>query len=86
MVTALLHFIEDEAEITGKFFGRYIHTNNDVIGVAQHLNEQGYQKKVNQNGWLGRFTGSFADRVLYNPVYMSKIAGTELFSCKTVPW
>lgn len=74
LVDGELVVAEDEAEIIRKIFDRYIHTNDGVHGVAEYLNKHGYQKKVRQNGHLEKFSRSFVDRVLDNPVYMGKIA------------
>ena len=65
---------EGEAEVIRKIFERYLHTNDDVHGVAEYLNKHGYQKKIRQNGSMQQFSYSFLDGLLDNPVYMGKIA------------
>mgnify|MGYP002512127802 FL=1 len=65
---------EDEVEVIRAIFGRYIHTNDGVSGVAKYLNSRGYTKKLRQNGTIPGFSASFVKAVLDNPVYMGKIA------------
>ena len=65
---------EDEAVAIRMIFDRYIHTSDGIHGVAEYLNNHGFQKKVRQNGYLQLFSRSFVDGVLDNPVYMGKIA------------
>ena len=52
----------------------YIHTNEGVAGVAKYLNRNGYTKKLRQNNTIPGFSRDFVKNVLYNPVYMGKIA------------
>ena len=51
-----------------------IHTNEGVTGVAKYLNRNGYVKKLRQNNTIPGFSRDFVKNVLYNPVYMGKIA------------
>ena len=55
-------------------YDRYIHTNEGVAGVAKYLNRNGYTKKLRQNNTIPGFSRDFVKNVLYNPVYMGKIA------------
>ena len=55
-------------------FGRYIHTNDGINGVANYLNNHGYTKKLRQNGTIQGFSSSFIKKIIDNPVYMGKIA------------
>ena len=65
---------EDEAEVIRVIYDRYIHTNEGVAGVAKYLNRNGYTKKLRQNNTIPGFSRDFVKNVLYNPVYMGKIA------------
>ena len=65
---------EDEAEVIRVIYDRYIHTNEGVAGVAKYLNRNGYVKKLRQNNTIPGFSRDFVKNVLYNPVYMGKIA------------
>ena len=65
---------EDEVEVIRVIYDRYIHTNEGVAGVAKYLNRNGYTKKLRQNNTIPGFSRDFVKNVLYNPVYMGKIA------------
>ena len=65
---------EDEVEVIRVIYDRYIHTNEGVAGVAKYLNRNGYVKKLRQNNTIPGFSRDFVKNVLYNPVYMGKIA------------
>ena len=65
---------EDEVEVIRIIFDRYIHTNDGINGVAKYLNNNGYTKKLRQNGTIPGFSARFVTKVLVNPVYMGKIA------------
>ncbi len=65
---------EDEVEVIRVIYDRYIHTNEGVTGVAKYLNRNGYTKKLRQNNTIPGFSRDFVKNVLYNPVYMGKIA------------
>ena len=65
---------EDEVEVIRVIYDRYIHTNEGVAGVAKYLNRNGYVKKLRQNNTTPGFSRDFVKNVLYNPVYMGKIA------------
>ena len=61
-------------EVIRVIYDRYIHTNEGVAGVAKYLNRNGYTKKLRQNNTIPGFSRDFVKNVLYNPVYMGKIA------------
>ena len=61
-------------EVIRVIYDRYIHTNEGVAGVAKYLNRNGYVKKLRQNNTIPGFSRDFVKNVLYNPVYMGKIA------------
>lgn len=65
---------EDEVEVIRVIYDRYIHTNEGVAGVTKYLNRNGYTKKLRQNNTIPGFSRDFVKNVLYNPVYMGKIA------------
>lgn len=69
-----LFIADDEVEIIKTIFDRYIHTNDGINGVAKYLNDNGYVKKLRQNGTIPGFSANFVKDVLDNPVYMGKIA------------
>ena len=68
------HTTEDEVDVIRTIFDRYIHTNDGVSGVAKYLNQQGFVKKLRQNGTIPGFSASFVKSIIDNPVYMGKIA------------
>ena len=51
-----------------------VEQNEGVAGVAKYLNRNGYVKKLRQNSTIPGFLRDFVKNVLYNPVYMGKIA------------
>ncbi len=65
---------EDEVEVIKIIYDRYIHTSEGLVGVANYLNDNGYTKKLRQNGTIPGFSSNFVKDVLDNPVYMGKIA------------
>ena len=65
---------KDEAEVIRVIYDRYIHTNEGIAGVAKYLNRNGYTKKLRQNNTIPGFSRDFVKNVLYNPVYLGKIA------------
>lgn len=69
-----LFIANDEVEVIKAIYDRYIHTNDGVNGVAKYLNDNGYVKKLRQNGTIPGFSANFVKDVLGNPVYMGKIA------------
>ncbi len=69
-----LQIAEDEVEVIRIIYDRYIHTSSGMNGVAAYLNDQGYVKKLRQNGTMPGFSNSFVKAVLDNPVYMGKIS------------
>ncbi len=69
-----LFIADDEVEVIKTIFDRYIHTNDGINGVAKYLNDNGYIKKLRQNGTIPGFSANFVKDVLDNPVYMGKIA------------
>ena len=71
---------EDEVEVIRVIYDRYIHTNEGVAGVAKYLNRNGYVKKLRQNNTIPGFSRDFVKNVLYNPVYMGKIAYARLLN------
>lgn len=69
-----LFIAADEVDVIKAIFDRYIHTNDGINGVAKYLNDNGYVKKLRQNGTIPGFSANFVKDVLDNPVYMGKIA------------
>lgn len=65
---------EGEAEIIKLIYDKFLHTDKGVAGVAKWLNDNGYRKKLRQNGTVDRFSASFVKGIIDNPVYMGKIA------------
>lgn len=65
---------EEEAAIIKLIFEKYNDSLLGVAGVAKWLNDNGYRKKLRQNGTVDRFSASFVKGVIDNPVYMGKIA------------
>lgn len=65
-----LFIADDEVEVINAI----IHTNDGINGTAKYLNNNGYVKKLRQNGTISGFSANFVKDVLDNPVYMGKIA------------
>lgn len=65
---------EEEAAIIKLIFEKYNDSLFGVAGVAKWLNDNGYRKKLRQNGTVDRFSAAFVKGVIDNPVYMGKIA------------
>ena len=63
---------EDEVEIIQMIFEQYIHTNDEINGVANYLNNHCYTKKLRQNGTIPGFSSGFIKKIIDNPVYMRK--------------
>lgn len=74
LVNGKLEIAEDEKDIICLIFDQYIHTRKGTVGVAKYLNENGYTKKLRQNGTIPGFSETFVKKVIDNPVYMGKIA------------
>ncbi len=74
LVNGKLEIAEDEKDIIRLIFDQYIHTRKGTVGVAKYLNENGYTKKLRQNGTIPGFSETFVKKVIDNPVYMGKIA------------
>lgn len=65
---------EDEAKVVRLIYDKYANTTMGANGVANWLNNHGYQKKIRQNGSLDTFSAHFVKLVLDNPIYSGKIA------------
>lgn len=65
---------EGEAEIIKLIYDKFLYTDKGLAGVAKWLNDNGYRKKLRQNGTVDRFSSSFVKGIIDNPVYMGKIA------------
>jgi len=65
---------EEEAEIIRLIYDKFVHTEMGLHGVAKWLNDNGYRKKIRQNGTVDRFSATFVKGVIDNPIYMGKIA------------
>lgn len=64
---------EEEAEIIRLIFDKYINTGMGYHGVAKWLEENGYKKKIRQNGKLSYFSEEFVKCALDNCIYNGKI-------------
>ena len=73
LVDGKLVIDEEEAEIIRLIFDKYVSTGMGYNGVAKWLEENGYQKKVRQNGKLAYFSEEFVKCALDNCVYNGKI-------------
>ena len=69
-----LKIAEDEAIAIRVIYDKFINTSMGANAIAKYLNNQGYKKKVRQNGKLDVFTAHFVKLVLDNPIYCGKIA------------
>ena len=69
-----LYIQEDEAEIIRIIYDKFINTNMGAATIARYLTQQGYKKKIRQNGTLDTFSAHFVKLVLDNPIYCGKIA------------
>ena len=74
LVNGELLIAEDEAEVIRIIFDKYVHTNMGSTAIAEYLNQQGYEKKVRQNGTLDRFSSNFIRKVIDNPIYCGRMA------------
>jgi len=74
LVKGKLQIAKDEEEVIKVIFEQYTTTNKGLNGVAKYLNNNGYKKKIRQNGTLPMFSASFVKAVIDNPVYCGKIA------------
>lgn len=73
LIDGKLEINEEEAKIIRLIFDKYVHTERGYHGVAKWLEENGYQKKVRQNGKLSYFSEEFVKCALDNCVYNGKI-------------
>ena len=74
LVNGFLEIAEDEAEVIRVIYDKYIHTDMGTTKIARYLNDNGYVKKIRQNGTIPVFTQPFITEVLDNPIYHGKIA------------
>ena len=74
LVNGYLEIAEDEAEVIRLIFDKYTSTTMGAPGIAEYLNEHGYEKKKRQNNTLDMFSVNFIKKVLDNPVYCGKLA------------
>jgi len=74
LVDKELIIAEDEANVIKVIYEKFTTTNMGINKVATYLNDNGFKKKIRQNGSLPLFSASFVKAVLDNPVYMGKIA------------
>lgn len=74
LVDGELQIAEDEAEVIRIIFDKFIHTNMGSSAIAEYLHQQGYEKKIRQNGSLDRFSSHFIRQVLDNPIYCGRLA------------
>lgn len=65
---------ESEAPLIRLIYDKFIHTNMGANGLAKWLNENGYTKKIRQNGTIKTISATFVKGVIDNPVYAGKIA------------
>lgn len=65
---------EYEAELVRMVFDKFVNTSMGMNAVAQWLNDNGYARRVRQNGKFSRIAASFVKNVLDNPVYAGYIA------------
>lgn len=64
---------EEEAELVRLIYKKFL-DGMGIGNVAKWLNENGYTKKIRQNGSVSLISAAFVKGVLDNPVYAGKIA------------
>lgn len=64
---------EEEAELVRLIYKKFL-SGMGIGNVAKWLNENGYTKKIRQNGSVSLISAAFVKGVLDNPVYAGKIA------------
>ncbi len=64
---------EEEAELVRLIYKKFL-DGMGIGNVAKWLNENGYTKKIRQNGSVSLISSAFVKGVLDNPVYAGKIA------------
>lgn len=64
---------EEEAELVRLIYKKFL-SGMGIGNVAKWLNENGYTKKIRQNGSVSLISSAFVKGVLDNPVYSGKIA------------
>lgn len=64
---------EEEAELVRLIYKKFLE-GMGIGNVAKWLNENGYTKKIRQNGSVSLISAAFVKGVLDNPVYAGKIA------------
>ena len=69
----VLEINEEEAELVRLIYKQYL-SGMGIGNVAKWLNENGYTKKIRQNGSVSLISAAFVKGVLDNPVYCGKIA------------
>ena len=74
LVEGSLKIAEDEKEVIEVIYDKFINTTMGINKIAKYLNDNGYKKKIRQNGSLPMFSASFVKAVLDNPVYHGYIA------------
>ena len=77
---------EEEAEMIKLIYDKFLHTDKGLAGVAKWLNDNGYRKKLRQNGTVDRFSSSFVKGIIDNPVYMGKIAYGRDENNRPIEW
>lgn len=73
-VDGKLKIVPDEAEIIKLIFDKYANTGLGPVGLANWLNDRGYEKKSKRGHERGVFTREFISKILRNPVYLGHIA------------
>lgn len=69
----VLEINEEEAELVRLIYKKFLE-GMGIGNVAKWLNENGYTKKIRQNGSVSLISAAFVKGVLDNPVYCGKIA------------